>query len=148
MFLGGYANSMDEKGRVNIPADYRDVLRNQHGDCRLIITRDLLDDCLRAYPVARWRDWLAKLEKLPASNRTARRIYRRVVSSAVVLEPDKQGRVLIPASLRQAAQLRKAVHFAGANQTFEIWDSKLWQQETELVDAEDFDPAMLDEFGL
>ncbi len=148
MFLGGYANSMDEKGRVNIPADYRDVLRNQHGDCRLIITRDLLDDCLRAYPVAEWRNWLARLEKLPGSNRTVRRIHRRIVSSAAFLEPDKQGRVLIPAHLRQIAQLRKAVHFAGTNQTFEIWDSELWQKETELVDAEDFDPAMLDEFGL
>ncbi len=148
MFLGGYANTMDDKGRVNIPADYRDVLSETYGDKRLIITRDLLDNCLRGYPMREWQKWLQKLGALPGGNRAVRRIHRRVVSSAVCLTPDRQGRVLIPAHLRRIAHLEKAIHFAGTNQTFEIWDAALWQQETELAEAEDFAPALLDELGL
>jgi len=148
MFLGGHANTMDDKGRVNIPACFRDVLRSQYDDERIIVTRDLLDDCLRAYPMAEWQTWLDKLRQLPSSNRAVRRIHRRVVSAAVEFTPDRQGRVLIPAPLRQQATLDKMIHFAGTNNTFEIWDSAAWQQEISLADADAFDPALLDTLGL
>lgn len=148
MFLGGHANTMDDKGRVNVPAPFRDVLRTEYDDERVIITRDLLDDCLRGYPMAEWQSWLETLRALPSSNRAVRRIHRRVVSSAFEFTPDKQGRVLIPATLRQQGDLKKSIHFAGTNNTFEIWDAELWRQETELADADDLDPAILESLGL
>ncbi len=148
MFLGGHANIMDTKGRVNVPAAFRDVLHSTYNDEPLIITRDLLDDCLRAYPLTEWQTWLATLRELPASNRTVRRIHRRVVSAAFELMPDKQGRVLIPQTLRNHAALNKTIHFAGTNNTFEIWDAEAWRKETELAELDALDSTMLEALGL
>ncbi|MDQ6975040.1 MAG: division/cell wall cluster transcriptional repressor MraZ [Mariprofundaceae bacterium] len=148
MFLGGHANAMDTKGRVNVPVAFRGILDSTYNNERVIITRDLLDDCLRAYPMTEWEIWLEKLRGLPSSNRTVRRIHRRVVGSAFEFTPDKQGRVLIPATLRDHAGLSKAIHFAGTNNTFEIWDAEAWRKETALADADSFDVSMLDAMGL
>ncbi|OIO67333.1 MAG: division/cell wall cluster transcriptional repressor MraZ [Zetaproteobacteria bacterium CG_4_9_14_3_um_filter_49_83] len=147
MFSGGHTNNMDIKGRVNVPAPFRDVLRHQYGDARMMITLDIFDNCLRAYPLQEWEAFLEKLRQQPSTNRTVRRITRRVVGSAFECEPDKQGRVLLAPTLRDHASLQKTVHFSGHNNTFEIWSHELWQKETGQFD-EPFDEGLLAELGI
>lgn len=143
MFIGRYANNMDDKGRVNIPAQMRDTLRTEFNDTRLIITLDTYDNCLRAYPLQEWNKLLEKLRQLPSTEPNVRAFTRRVVSSAFESIPDKQGRVLLAPTLREHAQLSKSVVFAGSNNTFEIWDDQLLKQ----MDS-NLDPVALAGFGI
>jgi len=122
MFQGEFKNSMDAKGRVNIPASFRDTLRNRYGDETIIITRDY-DGCLHAYPPKEWeRDVLSVVRNLPATDAWRRGYERFVVSPAITCLPDKQGRILLPPTLREYAGLDKTVLFAGGAGHFEIWD--------------------------
>jgi len=123
MFQGEYKNTMDPKGRVNIPASFRDTLRNRYGDEQIIITRDY-DGCLHAYPPKEWeRDVLASLRDRDLNDPWRRSYERFVVSPAVTCVPDKQGRILLPVTLREFAELDKTVLFAGGASHFEIWDT-------------------------
>lgn len=131
MFQGEYINNMDDKGRVSIPSSFREALRARYDDERFVIARDAFDDCLRAYPLQEWRRLLDKLSQQPVNNRAVRSFSRRVVSSAVEYAVDKQGRVLMPHSLREHAGLVKSVVFAGLTNCFEIWDEQRWKQELE-----------------
>ena len=122
MFQGEYNNTMDAKGRVNIPAPFREALRNQYGEERVIVTRDY-DGCLHAYPPRAWeRDVLSALRKHDFNDSWRRAYERFVVSPAVTCVPDKQGRILLPPTLRSFAGLDKLVLFAGGAGHFEIWD--------------------------
>jgi len=145
MFIGNYANTMDDKGRVNVPATFRDALRKDYDDDRMVITRDIRDACLRVYPMMEWQSFLDKLNLIPSSNPTLRRIQRRVVSSAIECAVDKQGRVLLPQSLREHASLSKSVQFAGSSNTVEIWDAQLWQLE---IENDAIDPDILEQLGI
>ncbi len=121
-FPGEYRNAMDEKGRVNIPAVFRESLRERYGDEQVVITRDF-DGCLRAYPPREWeREVLAAVHDRDINDKYRRAYERFVVSPAVTCSPDKQGRILIPATLREFAGLGKTVLFAGGATHFEIWD--------------------------
>ena len=146
MFTGGYTNNMDDKGRVNIPASFRDVLHQKFNDDRIIVTLHNIDNCLRAYPLQEWEAFLEKLRSLPSSDRTVRLITRRVVSSAFEYTPDKQGRILLAPTLRDWAGLSKTIRFAGANNTFEIWDEARWQSETS--QTESLDDEVLARLGI
>jgi len=122
MFQGEFKNTMDAKGRVNIPASFRDALRNRYGVEEVIVTRDY-DGCLHAYPPKEWeRDVLATVRGLPVTDAWRRSYERFVVSPAVSCVPDKQGRILLPQTLREYAGLDKTVLFAGGAGHFEIWD--------------------------
>ena len=122
MFQGEYRNSMDAKGRVNVPAAFRDALRRFYGEERIVVTRDY-DGCLAAYPVREWeRDVLGTVRKLDLNDGYRRAYERFVVSPAVTCEPDRQGRILLPATLREYAGLDRTVLFAGGVGHFEIWD--------------------------
>ncbi len=122
MFQGEHRNSMDEKGRVNIPAPFRETLRTRYANECMIITRDY-DGCLRAYPPKEWeRSVLASIRRLDINDKYRRAYERFVVSPAVSCLPDKQGRILLPATLREHAGLDKTVLFAGGASHFEIWD--------------------------
>jgi len=145
MFIGNYANTMDDKGRVNIPAAFRDALHKDYDDDRMIITRDIRESCLRLYPMQEWQCFLDKLNQIPSSNPTLRRIQRRVVSSAIEACTDKQGRVLLPQALREHASLCKSIQFAGSSNSVEIWDCKLWQQE---IENDAVDPDILEQLGI
>ncbi|MDX8388677.1 MAG: division/cell wall cluster transcriptional repressor MraZ [Ghiorsea sp.] len=126
MFQGEYTNNMDDKGRINIPAPFRDVLLKSHNEPTIIVARDAQTTCLRAYPLREWKRFLAKLGSRPSNDRVVQAIKRVVVSSAQEYHPDKQGRVLIPQSLRSYAGLAKSTVFAGSSETFEIWDATAW----------------------
>jgi len=145
MFIGNYANTMDNKGRVNVPAAFRDALHKDYDDDRMVITRDIRDACLRVYPMMEWQAFLDKLNLIPSSNPTLRRIQRRIVSSAIECTVDKQGRVLLPQSLREHARLSKSIQFAGSSNTVEIWDAQLWQLE---IENDAIDPDILEQLGI
>jgi len=145
MFIGNYANIMDVKGRVNIPAAFRDALHKDYDDDRMIITRDVRDACLRVYPMQEWLAFLDKLNHIPSSNPTLRSIQRRVVSSAMECSADKQGRVLLGQALREHASLTKSIQFSGSSNTIEIWDSTLWQRE---IENDAIDPKVLEDLGI
>ena len=129
MFQGEYTNNMDDKGRVNIPAPFRDVLQKSHNEPTIIVTRDPQAACLRVYPLREWKRLLAKLGTYPNNDRVVQAFKRAVVSSAQEYSPDKQGRILIPQSLRTHAGLTKSTVFAGQSETFEIWDAVAWEQQ-------------------
>ncbi|MDQ7002921.1 MAG: division/cell wall cluster transcriptional repressor MraZ [Ghiorsea sp.] len=126
MFQGEYTNNMDDKGRVNIPAPLRDVLLKNYDDLSIVVTRDPFEPCLRAYPQREWRRLLAKVSARPSNDRKVILFKRAVVSSAQEYVPDKQGRVLIPQSLRHHAKLSKSIVFTGSLDTFEIWNASAW----------------------
>ncbi len=122
-FQGEYRNSMDGKGRVNIPSSFRETLRAGYADECVIVTRDY-DGCLRAYPPKEWeRSVLASVRRLDINDPYRRSYERYVVSPAVSCLPDRQGRILLPATLREHAELDKIVLFAGGASHFEIWDA-------------------------
>jgi len=122
MFQGEFKNAMDAKGRVNIPAAFRDTLRTRYGSEEVIVTRDF-DGCLHAYPPKEWeRDVLSVVRGKPSTDAWRRSFERFVVSPAVTCVPDKQGRILLPPTLREYADLDKTVLFAGGAGHFEIWD--------------------------
>ncbi len=129
MFQGEYTNNMDEKGRVNIPASFRDVLRKSYSETSIIVARDPQNKCLRVYPQREWRRLLAKIGARPSNDRIVQAFKRTVISSAQEYAPDKQGRVLIPQSLRSYAGITKSTVFAGSVETFEIWDALAWDEQ-------------------
>ena len=129
MFEGEYTNNMDIKGRVNIPAPFREVLLNSYNEQTLIVARDPQSLCLRAYPLQEWKRFLAKLGARPSSDRRVQAMKRVVVSSAQEYHPDKQGRILVPQKLRSYASLQKSTVFAGSAETFEIWDEQSWDEQ-------------------
>jgi len=123
MFEGEHTVSMDDKGRVSIPAGFRETLRRLYDDERVVITRDF-DGCLRAYPPVEWeRKVLQKVRSMPMNDPKIRAFERFVISPATTCSPDKQGRVLVSPTLRQDASLSKQVVFAGGSDYFEIWDA-------------------------
>ena len=104
-FSGKYYYSIDPKGRVMIPAAFRDLLAEHYGP-KLIVTVAPVDRCLHIYPADEWASLLEKVGGLPKTNRSVKLFLRTVVGSAVEVETDKQGRVLVPSSLRSDASLK------------------------------------------
>lgn len=129
MFMGQYEHSIDAKGRIIIPVKYREDL----GEL-FVVTRGL-DGCLFLYPQNEWQSFVQKLQQLPSSQST-RKIQRQFLSKAMEVTLDKQGRILIPALLRETASLEKDVVFVGMMNRVEIWDKgRLEEQEMEEDDA-------------
>ena len=125
MFRGRSKHNLDSKGRLAIPARFREFLEEK-GDDRLIVTN--LDRCLWAYA---WEDWRVIEEKavnLPEFNRSAFTYLRYFISGAVECQV-KQGRITIPPDLKNIAGLKKEVILVGALKKFEIWDKELWEEE-------------------
>lgn len=140
MFIGQYEHSIDAKGRTIIPSKYRESLGEE-----FVVTRGL-DGCLFLYPMSGWLEFAEKLQNLP-SNQNTRRIQRQFVSRAMEVTLDKQGRILIPAILREDAGLEKDIVFVGMMNRVEVWDKSRLSAEEEKEDAEALEAAM-DELGL
>lgn len=120
MFMGEYAHSIDKKGRIIIPAKFREEL----GDV-IIITRGL-DGCLSVYTKAQWAIIYEQLMKLPSTKKDARMFVRMMTSKAAECEIDNQGRVLIPSPLCKLAELLKDCMIIGAANHVEIWSKERW----------------------
>ncbi len=128
MLLGQYEHSLDQRGRVAIPAKYRD--RFQEG---LILARGF-DRSILVYPLSEWQQTADKLAALPLTQSNSRRVNRATFANAFDSELDRQGRVLLPAPLREYAQIKDAVVIAGMYTHFEIWDKELWAIEKSIME--------------
>ena len=121
MFIGEYNHNLDVKGRMAIPAKFRQKLSGG-----AIITRGL-DHCLFVFTTTEWETLAQKLINLPLSQANSRAFVRLMLSGAADVEVDKQGRILIPDYLRTYAGLSKQVIVAGVYNRFEIWDAESWK---------------------
>ena len=114
MLLGEYQHSLDEKGRLIIPAKFREDLGEN-----FVITRGL-DNCLFAYPLVQWKTIEEKVKELPTSQAETRAFVRMFFSGAVEAELDKQGRIIIPQHLREHARIERDVYVIGVSTKVEI----------------------------
>jgi MraZ protein len=121
MFMGEYHHSIDNKGRLIVPAKFREDLGEM-----FIITRGL-DQCLFGYPLSEWKILEEKLKGLPLTKKDARAFTRFFFSGATESELDKQGRVNLPAPLLQYAKLEKDCVILGVSNRIEIWSEKIWE---------------------
>ncbi|MFD0715129.1 division/cell wall cluster transcriptional repressor MraZ [Paenibacillus sp. GCM10027626] len=121
MFMGEYQHSIDDKGRIIIPAKFRDSL----GD-KFIVTRGL-DNCLFVYPHSEWAVLEQKLKSLPLMKSDARAFSRFFFSGATECELDKQGRANVPNTLREYAKLDKDCVVIGVSNRVEIWSKPVWE---------------------
>ena len=121
MFMGEYHHSIDDKGRLIIPAKFRSEL----GD-KFIITRGI-ESCLFAYPEKRWEEIVHKLESLPFTKKDARNFTRFFLSGATVAEFDKQGRINITSPLIEYAGIKKECVIIGTGDRLEIWAKDAWE---------------------
>lgn len=121
MFMGEYHHNVDTKGRIIVPAKFRDNLGET-----FILTRGL-DRCLFGYPLSEWTIIEEKLKQLPLTKKDARAFTRFFFSGATECEVDKQGRINIAAPLVQYAQLEKECVILGVSNRIEIWDKTEWQ---------------------
>ena len=124
MFRGRFDYSIDDKGRVSLPAKFREVLSANY-DERLIITT--FDQCLWAYPIPEWQVIEEKIAALPQFKSQVKALQRVFVSGAVECPLDKQGRIIIPPTLRDYGGLKKEVVFVGMTKRIEIWSKERWE---------------------
>ena len=120
MFMGEYQHSVDAKGRLIVPSKFRETL----GDS-FVITRGL-DNCLFGYPMDEWRKLEEKLKSLPMTKKDSRAFARFFFSGATEVEVDKQGRINIPSTLLQHANLEKECVVVGVSTKIEIWAKDAW----------------------
>lgn len=124
-FSGKYYYNLEEKGRLIIPAPFREILCLNYNS-KLYITNALFDKCLHIYPYEEWVKLEEKVRNLPSMLEDVRLYKRRVIASAQECSMDKQGRVLIPAALREDAGINGEVVVVGQIEKIEIWDRKEW----------------------
>jgi len=122
MFLGQYTHTIDDKGRLTLPAKFRPGF-----EAGIVVTLGL-DGCLFAFPRAKWEELAARIEALPITNPDARNFARLMFANADDSMPDRQGRVLIPAYLREYAQLETDVIVTGLASRAELWNPARWQE--------------------
>lgn len=123
MFMSQYNHTIDTKGRVIVPAKFRELLGEE-----FVITKGM-DGCLFGFAYNDWSVFEAKLTSLPITNQNARKFARFFLAGAASVEVDKQGRVLLPANLREFAALEKDIVMIGVGSRIEIWSKERWNDE-------------------
>lgn len=132
MFMGEYTHTVDSKGRLIIPAKFRNQL-----DEKFILIK-WLEHSLYGFPLNEWELFENKLKALPMTNKDARKFQRFIFSSAIEAEFDKQGRITLPVNLREYAHIAKETIITGSGAGFEIWDYQTWELYTNDI-VENFD---------
>jgi len=140
MFRGVSQLSVDAKGRIAVPARYRDAL-SESCQGQLILTVDR-DGCLLLYPAPEWERIEQSLMSRPNINPQVRKLQRLLVGHATECDLDGQGRLLLPPPLREFARLSRRVVLVGQGNKFEIWDEDIWSRNRELWFGEDADDAL------
>ena len=130
MFMGEYNHTIDAKGRLIVPAKFREIL----GD-NFIVTKGL-DGCLFVYPNDEWTRFEEKLKSLPLTNKNARQFTLFFLAGAAACEVDKQGRILLPQVLREFASLEKDVVLVGVASRIEIWSRERWDESMNTYDGD------------
>jgi MraZ protein len=149
-FRGVSNLSLDAKGRIVLPARYRERLL-EICQSQMIVTIDTEQPCLLIYPLPEWELIEEKIEGLPSFNPTTRRIQRLLIGHATETEVDGNGRMLLSNPLREYAQLGKKVVLIGQGKKFELWDEALWNERMHTWLHESADgatPAVLEELTL
>jgi MraZ protein len=122
MFLGEFFHSIDDKGRLTLPAKFRPELGQG-----VVVTRGV-DKCLFIFTAEEFQRIADRIGELPMTQAEGREFSRHFFSGALDVEVDKQGRILIPQNLREYAGLNGEAIVAGVNKRIEVWDVQAWQQ--------------------
>lgn len=130
MFLGEYTHSIDDKGRLTIPARFRGELA-----AGLVATYGF-DRNIMVYPISEWTKLAEKIASQPVSRESVRDLRRRVFSQAIDLSPDRQGRILVPPQLREFAGIGGEAVIVGVYNFVEIWSVESWKAKREAIDSE------------
>lgn len=138
MFMGEYNHTIDIKSRLIIPSKFRETL----GDA-FVITKGL-DGCLFVYDNREWAAFEEKLKALPLTNKDARQFVRFFLAGAAEVEVDKQGRILVPATLREFAKIEKEVVLVGVASRIEIWSKEKWEETASYEDMDEIAEHMAD----
>ena len=138
MFMGEYNHTIDAKGRVIVPSKFRETLGDE-----FVVTKGL-DGCLFVYDNHEWAAFEEKLKSLPITNKDARAFVRFFLAGAAGVEVDKQGRILLPGSLREFAELTKDVVLIGVGSRIEIWSKERWESAASFEDMDDIAEHMAD----
>ena len=120
MFIGEYQATIDDKGRISIPAKFRPKLKS-----KIVVTRGL-DNSLFLYSLDEWKKLATKLASLPISTANTRAFSRLMLAGAMDCEVDKQGRIILPVYLKEFAKIQKKIVFAGLYNRIEVWSEELW----------------------
>lgn len=134
-FSGKYYYTVDPKGRIIIPAPFREIITSNYSS-KLYITNAPFDNCLFIYPMEEWNKLQEQIRTKPKSDEAIRFFLRRVIASATETEMDRQGRILVPIALREDAHINSNVVMAGQIERIELWDRSEWDVL--------FDPAKVD----
>lgn len=140
MFMGEHNHTIDAKGRIIVPAKFREALGEE-----FVVTLGL-DGCLFVYPNDEWQSFISQLKTLPGS-KEARQMQRYFLAGATTCEVDKQGRILIPSKLREQAGLNKDVVFVGVLSKIELWSKERWESNNNYDNMDEIAEHM-SEFGL
>ena len=141
MFLGEYTHTIDDKGRLTIPAKFRGELLSG-----LVVTRGF-EQNLMVFPLDGWQDLAERILSRPLTDEGVRTFRRRVFSGAVDLAPDRQGRIVIPAYLREFAGIDHEVVVAGMYNYVEVWHRSNWKDLRESLENSS-DAARWDALGI
>jgi MraZ protein len=134
-FSGKYYYTVDPKGRIIIPAPFREIISANYNPI-LVFVNHVFEPCLHAFPSDVWNKHLEEIKKLPRSDEAIDFYLNRVVASATEIEIDKQGRVIVPHALREDAVLNSDVAIIGQIDRIALWNKKTW--------TERFDPTKVD----
>jgi MraZ protein len=130
MLLGEYEHTIDDKNRLTLPAKFREAMAEG-----VVVTRGM-DGCLYAYPRTEWLErFQSRVGGLDPLQPDARKLQRHFFSGAAEADPDKQGRIMIPAPLLRYAGLSRDVVVAGVHDHLEIWDREAWRRELNDVEG-------------
>ena len=129
--MGEYNHTVDPKGRLIVPSKFRESLGDE-----FVVTKGL-DKCLFVYPTEEWKTIEENFRSVSQFSKEARKFARFFFAGAAVCEVDKQGRILLPAVLREYAGLEKEVVLAGVVNRIEIWDKESWSATNEYDDVEE-----------
>ena len=141
MFTGSYFHTMDNKGRVSIPARYREILKGGK-DRQIILTN--FGGYVLAFPQSEWGKIEAKFAEQPLFRKDLRAFQRFLISGVEECPLDRQGRILVPPNLRDYARLSREVCLVGAIRCFEIWDRAAFESHRQQLE-ETIDERMLHE---
>src|SRR4030042_2474480 len=123
MFYGEYDYKIDDKGRVPIPPRFRNVLKDG------VVLTVGAEKCVTAYTATEWKKLSSSLTSSSLSRSKMRRLSRALFATAFVANVDGQGRIALPAPLREHAQITDEVAIVGLNTNLEIWNKALWEEE-------------------
>ncbi len=149
MFSGRFDHSIDDKGRVSIPARFRDALQHEGHD-RLVITNFIQggERCLALYPPAEWELLVARIKSKPAFDPNVQTFETFYVGGAHDVQVDRQGRILIPTRLRDFAHLGRDVTFSARHDHFQLWDKERLDKVLRATEEQIADPHFFEKLNL